>query len=95
MKLKDLSAWAKELRDKKNTELLGMNIKEEKIDKGRETLRMIYIRADDICKDIIKHDRFLNEIDSYLMQLAKWGFVLPADEKTRLEKLGKNEPKIK
>ena len=87
MKLTDLSDWAKSMFQKSNIELLKLGVIEVKIEKSRGELRAISERLDIVVKEVVKHDRFLNDNDRSLSQLLKWGVPLPADEKSRLEKL--------
>lgn len=77
MNLKELGVWAKEIKNKKNNELLQLGVPEQKIDKGRGTLEMIHTRVDEISAFAIKQNRYMDDIEGCLNQLKKWGFPIP------------------
>ena len=80
----EIVRWAKAMESRKTYELVSLGVTEVKIEKGKGTLKAMRERLDIMKKDEVKHERFRKDNDQSLVQLNKWGFPLPKEEKERL-----------
>jgi hypothetical protein len=81
MNLISLREWARLNYQKKDQLLINEGVTDKKVSKVKANLKMIVERVDIISPTTARNNRYIQDVEEAIKDLAKWGLKLPEAQK--------------
>ena len=95
MNLNALRDWARLNYQKKDQVLINEGVTDKKVSKVKANLKMIVERVDIISPTTARNNRYIQDVEEAIKDLAKWGLKLPdAKPEVKPELVKPEVPKV-